>query len=412
MKPATARKFGLLTSLYLSQGLPFGFFTQALPVLLRASGADLGKVTLTNLLSLPWGLKFLWAPLLDRPGLSRRTVIVPLQLLTVAVLLATSFLDPKDGFSPILAAVFMVNVLAASQDIATDALAVDLLAVSERGLGNSIQVAGYRAGMVIGGGALLVVFEQLGWQRSFLLMAAVLGLATLPIAFTKEAPRPVVERREGPEGGGVREAFRSWIGRPGIGPWLVLLLTFKSGDYLATGVMRPFLHDLGLGLEELGWSVGTLGFLAGLVGAVLGGIGVTRLGRRRALVGFGALQALSIGTWAIAALGVPRGVLYGLIALEHLAGGMATAALFTAMMDVCRKERGATDYTVQACVVVGANGVASALSGSMAQALGYPLHFAVAMVAALGGVAWVALYRERDAAFALLPAGAGHAEEA
>ena len=86
---------GLLGSLYLAQGLPYGCFTQALPALMRARGISLEEIGLTSLLALPWALKFLWAPLVDRVGSRRfgrrRTWIVPLQVLSVATLVVLSF---------------------------------------------------------------------------------------------------------------------------------------------------------------------------------------------------------------------------------------------------------------------------------------------------------------------------------
>jgi len=76
-------KLLLLSSLYLAQGLPFGFFTQALPVLMREAGMSLKMISATSLLFLPWALKFLWAPLIDHVG-TRRQWIVPLQLTAAA----------------------------------------------------------------------------------------------------------------------------------------------------------------------------------------------------------------------------------------------------------------------------------------------------------------------------------------
>jgi hypothetical protein len=86
-------------------------------------------------------------------------------------------------------------------------------------------------------------------------------------------------------------------------------------------------------------------------------------------------------------MGTPTlGALYFLCAAEHFAGGMATAALFTCMMDWCSREASATDYTVQASAVVIATGTASALAGFSAQALGYFGHFCLATILALGAL--------------------------
>ena len=65
MEEERARRVRWLTvlgSLYFSQGLPMGFFTQALPVVLRERGVDLAAVGAVNLLAAPWALKFLWSP--------------------------------------------------------------------------------------------------------------------------------------------------------------------------------------------------------------------------------------------------------------------------------------------------------------------------------------------------------------
>ncbi len=142
----TTRKLGLLGSLYLSQGLPFGFFTGALPVLMRKQGYSLESIGLATMLALPWALKFLWAPLVDRHGWAkvglRRSWILPLQAIMVIALLIISMLSDKAAMPVLLGCVFVINLLAATQDIATDGLAVDILSAKERGLANGVQVAG------------------------------------------------------------------------------------------------------------------------------------------------------------------------------------------------------------------------------------------------------------------------------
>jgi len=384
MSKRAAATSALLGSLYFSQGLPFGFFTQALPVLLRKQGWALSEIGLSSLLALPWALKFLWAPLVDRhalPGTGRRkSWIVPLQLLAAAVLLALAIAGTV-RLPVLMMAVLLLNLVAATQDIATDGLAVDLVPPAQRGLINGLQVAGFRVGMIAGGGLLLAFHEQLGARLTFLAMAALTALATLPVAGARE-PRAVAAP--------TAHALRHFLRRPGAGRLLALVVAYKAGDAFATGMLRPFLTDAGLSLAELGWLLGTVGFVAGLVGALGGGALVNRLGRRRALLLFGAFQAATVAGYAALALGHPgRAVLYLVCGAEHLAGGMATAALFTCMMDWCRAESGATDYTVQASAVVIATGVAATLAGFSAQALGYGAHFALAALLALAALAVV-----------------------
>ncbi len=373
------RKVGTLGALYLAQGLPFGFFTQALPVLLREEGYSLGQIGLASLLAMPWALKFLWAPLVDRYGSPRigrrKSWILPLQLLSAVLLLAVAARPGAESLSLLLGVVLLVNLLSATQDIATDGLAVDLLAPGERGLANGVQVAGYRVGMILGGGALLVLFERLGWASTFTAMAALVLLATLPIALTREQTTALtIEASSGPERRPVH-----FLRSPGAWRILALLVAYKLGDALATGMLRPFLSDAGLSLGDIGVMLGTVGFTAGLLGALCGGLLVGPLGRRRALLIFGGLQALTVAGYAYVAVGsADRVLLYAACAAEHFAGGLATAALFTCMMDWCRPGSSATDYTVQASAVVIATGLASSVSGFSAQVFGYFGHFALA----------------------------------
>ncbi len=390
----TARPAGaplaLLASLYLSQGLPYGFFVQALPVMLRESGRSLPEIGAASLLALPWGAKALWAPLVDRFGSARfgrrRSWIVPCQLGAAALMAALGVLPAGDALGAVLAGFLLANLLAATQDIATDALAVTLLPPGLRGIGNGLQVAGYRVGMVIGGGALLAAWPVLGWAGVFFSMAALLALATLPVLLVDEPPPPPRAVAARPPG------LVHTLRRPGMARWLGALAAAKAGEALAGGMVRPFLLDQGLSVAQLGLATGTIGAAAGLAGALLGGVLVGLTGRLPALIALGLAQALTVGAWA-ALPGAPVPVLLAAVGLEHLVGGMFTVALFTRMMDACRPASAGTDYTLQASVVVLATGAAAALSGFSAQALGYPGHFALAgllCLAGLGALPWLA----------------------
>ncbi len=381
-------KLALLASLYLSQGLPFGFFTQTLPVLLRQEGVSLVLVGSSSLLAAPWGLKFLWAPFVDRHGSPsfgrRRSWIVPLQLLSVLLLLALAQLDPKRGLLWLLVGVFCANLLASTQDIATDALTVELLPEQGRGLGNGVQVAGFRVGMIIGGGLLLVVFGDLGRSFAFLAMAGLLLLCSLPILFFREPVRAPAENAVLTSS----PLTHLWqrIKHPRLGWWLLVLVLYKAGDAFGTAMLRPLLVDQGNTMADIGWLLGTMGAVAGMSGALAGGALLRVVPRAPALGVFGALHGLTLLLYgAHAQDALSPAALYAALGLEHFMGGMATVSLFTCMMDRCDADNAGTDYTLQASLVAGATGVFGMSSGVSAQILGYPFHFTLATCLALLG---------------------------
>ena len=384
-------KLGLLASLYLAQGLPFGFFTQALPVLLRERGLSLAAIGATGLLFLPWALKFLWAPLVDHRG-SRRSWILSLQALTLAGAIALAFVDLDSSLVPIFGALLLFNLLAATQDVATDGLAVRLLSPAERGLGNGVQVGAYRIGMILGGGFLLWLFSISGWSVMFLGMAALLALTCVPVLFLRE---PVTARTSSIS---TRQLVLAWTQRlrtPGFVWFIVLICTYKLGDAMASSLVGPYMHDAGLTKAEIAVVKGTIGSVMGLAGAALGGWMAWYFGRRPALIVCGVLQTLSLLLYLACTFEpASKNLLYLASTAEHLLGGMATVALFTLMMDASDPDHAGTDYTLLASAVVLGTGLAGVLAGVLGDAMGYAFSFAGAFV--ISGVGCAALILAMD----------------
>ena len=324
-------KVSLLTALYFAQGLPYGFFTQTLPVLLRDAGLSLKTISATSLLFLPWALKFLWAPFVDHRG-TRRTWLLPLQLAGVGAAVMLASIDLEGRFAIVLIAALAFNAVAACQDIATDGLAVRILAPRERGLGNAIQVGAYRLGMIFGGGVLLWVFARTGWDVMFLCMAALLLVTVLPVLALREPPRePSLVRITG------RELASGWVKRlatPGFAWFALLVCSYKFGDTMVATLIGPFMRDHGLSKETIAVLKGVVGSVTSLLGAAAGGWFAFHIGRRAALLTCGLLQTASLAFYVAAALrGGGIGLIWAGNIAEHLFGGMATVAVFALMMD-------------------------------------------------------------------------------
>lgn len=383
-----ARQLTLLTGLYAAQGLPFGFFTLALPVLLREAGWSLTAIGFLQFLGLPWALKFLWAPLLDQYG-RRKSWLLGLQGAACVLALALSQMALTVENRALFLAVFLFNLIAATQDVVTDGLAVRLLDARERGLANGIQVGAYRLGMVLGGGLLLWLFARLGWGPMFLCMAGLLALTILPVMWLREArlapghaspppaaaPGAVATPQAKP---GLHLALGWWHRalQPGMVTLAALIFCYRFGDQIVSSLIVPYLSDRGLSKEDIAMVKGVLNSVTSMLGALMGGWLTFRLGRRRALLLSGLAQAACFALYSAAAFGVGGlPLLWAATILEGVLSTIATVALFALMMDASDPAHAGTDYTLLASVVVVVSSAGGIAAGLLGDWIGYAWTF-------------------------------------
>jgi MFS family permease len=383
-------KITLLIALYVAQGLPFGFFTLALPVLVRQAGYSLTAIAALNLLAAPWMLKFLWAPYLDHTGTRRRWLLI-FQAAAIVGALLLSQASLERNLTILVVAAFAFNIVAASQDIITDGLAVRLLDTRERGLANAIQVGAYRFGMILGGFVVLTIFARTDWQTTFLCMAAMLALTMLPVLALRESNEPSQAPKYTPA-----QLAAGWFKRllrPGMLAFAGVIFLYRLGDQMVTTLLGPFLVDQHMDTATIATLKGGVGSATSLFGAVLGGWLAFSTRRRTAVLFSGVAQAASYTLYIAAALGFGGVKLLWIATIcEGVIGTMATVALFTLMMDASDPEHAGTDYTLFASLVVLMGLLGNLAGGRLADVMGYATAFSVGTIVALLGtlaVVWV-----------------------
>lgn len=395
-----ANTVSLLVVLYFSQGLPSGFLAHALPALLREQGVSLTLISLAKLLALPWFFKCCWAPWIDRYGSQRlghyRGWILLLQSLCVLPVLALSGLSAASLFGEHFVAfaliALLVNACMATQDVASDALAVRLLPPAWRGLGNSVQVAGYKLGMLAGGSGLLWWIGQAGWGIGFTTLAAVLLLLLLPVLWLREPARTTAnEPSNATDSPAFWRQWQAWLAQPALRVWLPVLLTYKLADAVGSSMVKPMLVDAGYSLVQVG-EIGLLSSIAGMLAAVVGGVAYRWLGVWRSLFYGGLLQAIGLGLYAWVATGdCSESQVYQISIFEQMADAFSTVSLFAAMMGFCRAQHEGGDYTVQMSLFMVLSGTVALGGGALASAVGLPWFFV--LTAITGGVCLVFVVR-------------------
>lgn len=390
----------LLFSLYWAQGLPVGFMTHALPVILRTQGVSLTHIGGFGLLMAPWALKVLWAPWVDRYGRKNvghyRSWIIPTQLFTIIILITLSFLPIQALNQPLYLLCFFVallslNTIGATQDIATDGLAVSILKGEQQHIGNMFQVIGSRLGFIFGGGAILWALDWLNWQSTFLILAFIVFINTIPILFYREPKHLHTQvsnstQDQAPEllfvrihtsMSEIRQYLTYFFSSKLLWSWFVVLLTIKVTDGLSGPIIKPLLVDLGLSLSQIGIYITMLGAFAAILGAGLASLCLHFMSRPNALILFSLLKLLSLAGFAYLAslhaqqIQISPWLIYLVNALEDMFASMLLVIILTLVMQYSRKSHAGTDFTFQVSFMAMISGMFYTSSGILGDWLGY-----------------------------------------
>ncbi|MEJ2040565.1 MAG: MFS transporter [Desulfosarcinaceae bacterium] len=326
-------------------GLPFNLTSDVLKAWMTDQGIDLSVIGLIALVKLPYSIKFLWAPLLDRftlPFFGRRKGwLLLFQAALMVSIIGLGATDPGANPWPMAFAAFLVTFFSASQDIVVDAYRREDLADEELGLGSSFYFNGYRIGMLLAGGGGLIIADKVPFSMVYLIMALCLVPGLITTVLTPEPPLPSGTPATLKEA--VLDPFVEYFCRPNALWILAFILLYKIGDAMAGNMTIPFYLSLDFTKTEIGTVVKLFGFWAIIGGGLIGGIIIIRLGITKSLWIFGVLQAVSTAGFAVLAqVGYSLPGLSAVIAFENLSAGMGTAAFMAFMASITNKKFTAT----------------------------------------------------------------------
>ncbi|QJD58253.1 MFS transporter [Pseudomonas sp. gcc21] len=366
-----------ITVLYLAHSLPLYFFNVAVPAILREQSVDLRWIGMLSLLFLPWALKFLWAPYVDRfyvPRLGkRRTWIVFTQLAVLAGFLLLASVGTGAGILTFVLIALAISTLAATQDIAIDGYAIEAVARSQHSFSSSAQSVGVALGSMMGGAGSLWLYERYGWTTAVLGVAALIGFTMLAVLKMREGPAPTLAARLD------RPSWARVLARPDIRRLLLVILVFRTVEAPAMAMLNPMLVDTGWSLTHIGLLFSVFGAGVGVLAAISAGWLVRRNGAVYWLLVCGWLRSVMYGLIAAMLLlgAVTDGLLafgvLGILAIRYL----TMTALYAHFMAQCSENQTATDFTVLVCFELLIYFLGASLSGFLAEPLGYGWFFAL-----------------------------------
>ncbi|QRM31651.1 MFS transporter [Microvirga sp. VF16] len=382
--------------LYVGQSIIGGVTFSALPSVLRDRGLPLAQIGLTYLAVLPWVLKFLWAPAIERyrlpptgPSRSRSIVLIG-GLISAACFILAAAIGPT-RFVPLMAILIVVAFAASTVDIACDGHAVESLSERYHGWGNAAQVGGAYLGSAIGSGLFLVLVARVDWAKAMIVMAVLLVMLGLPFILSP-AITPVDGRSHRPS---LRDALR----RTGMRKGLALAALYAVSQKWGLAMLGPFLVDSGLDLDSLGIVNGAGGMIVGFGCALLGGALVRLWGARAIMVLALVLQAIALSGLAAAAWigGASQWVLLGLaLASSSAIMALGFVALYAQFMGLSDPRQAGIDFTLLQCMDALVSMIGGIGAGWIAQHFGYGACFGLAAFLVVLAIAPVAMLSHRS----------------
>ena len=384
-----------LLSLYIAQSVPMSFFSTVIPVIMRQENYSLESIGLLQLIKLPWIIKFLWAPMVDRSGNSNRGYmkwIFYSEFIYAAVILMTGFLSLKTDFPLIIALMVLAFAFSATQDIATDAFAIRILEKKERGIGNSMQSAGSFIGTLAGSGLLLVIYSRFGWRYLIFGLAVFVIVALVPVYLFRNRIKPI------PQEPSKRITFKDiWLffRQKSVAPRILYLTFFYSGIIGILAMVKPYMVDLGYTMEQIGFMSGIAGTATGALSALAAGFLIKKYGTGKVQF-FAASMIIFSALWftSLTFITPSMAILFTGIIILWGTYGMASVAVYTSSMNFVRPGREGTDFTIQIVITHLSSLIIAVSSGKIAGTLTYKGLFSLEI--ALGVCSFLILWMQRD----------------
>jgi len=393
-KPSALRVFGqpkmaTLLVLGFSSGLPFYLTSKTLQAWMTTAKVDLATIGFFSLVTLPYSLKFVWAPLMDRytpPFLGRRRGWVLItQVLLLLVIAAMSLHDPRTGLKMLAVNAIAIAFFSASQDISLDAYRTDVLETREMGAGAAVFVMGYRIAMITTGALAFFLADRTSWNNVYLLIAL---LMIIGIAATFVAAEPVLN--DAPPKS-LAEAvvlpFADFFQRAGVLRALVVLLfivAYKYSDSLAGSMTTPFLLQAGFSQSEVGAVFLGVGVIATIAGVVVAGAAIGKIGINRSLWIFVVFQGLSNLTYyGLSLSGKNHGFMVSAVITENFGLGLVTGAMTAYLMSMCNKRFTATQFALLSSLMAASRDILVAPAGKIIEGVGWPGFFLITVAMAI-----------------------------
>ncbi|MCF6358964.1 MAG: MFS transporter [Draconibacterium sp.] len=378
MKQREFSKYSTLLTLYLAQSIPMSFFSTVIPVIMRMEHYSLESIGYIQLVKLPWILKFLWAPFVDKTSQNLkqyRNWILSSEIFYAFIIIGIGFLNLQTDFTTIIVLMLIAFTASATQDIATDAFAILVLKEKERSLGNSMQSAGSFLGTMFGSGVLLIIYHYWGWKYLLFCLGLFVLLALIPVSIYRNH-HEIKEIKSSKSISPIE--FIYFFRQKKIGRHLIVLFLFYSGIIGILTMVKPYFVDLGYDIKEIGFISGIFGTATGALMTIPAGLLIRKKGVEKTFwifPIFGLITAIYF--FVLTYTSHPLYMIYIGVALLWSSYAMSSVFIYTLAMKIVRKGCEGTDFTIQIVITHLSSLIIAIMSGKVADAFTYRGLFAI-----------------------------------
>lgn len=353
-------------ALYFAQGVPEGMLTFGIPAWMAMNGKSPGEIASFAVITvLPWSLKFIVAPLMDRytylpMGRKRPWIIIGQLGLVLSCIYMAYIPDPLNNLNQLMLAGFIVSFFGAFQDVATDGMAVDIIPIDQQAKANGFMWGSKVIGISISLAVGSWVLSKYSFTSSMLMMATVISIIMLVPLFLRERPGekmvPWSSGTASPDTKNLqleswRRIFKSLFSVFKLRNSLViaLLLFISQGSFKYVSTLLPIFT-----VKELGWtnldysqyySIAKL--IGGIVGMLLGGILIDKFGKKQMMNIYflGLVILISVFTFS-KVYWVNRNFIYAFMVIQNVLYTFACIGTFAMAMQCCWKKVSASQFTL------------------------------------------------------------------
>ena len=358
--------------LYLARAIPATFLMTALQVTMRQHHIGLATIGLLSLTRLPWSLKFIWTPLIDRHCVTVgdfKKLLISTELVFALAIIIVGLLDVSNNLMLIIALVLLSTFCASIQNVTNDTLAVNAFHRGDHSAVTSMKSMGRYVGRMLGGGFFIIILHQYGWHIVVPLLGFLAILLVLPIILDKHIV--IADRRKSKNPAGIKDLYRFFTRRDAL-PQIIFLMLFFIGFDGIMSMFKPWMVDMGYNMKEIGLYNGVIGTSVAFVMAAFAGWWVKRAGLKTAqrIVSVFAITVPAYFLFLTYVTPTLTLIMIGIV-LMRATEASAAVTVYSTSMDYVRSGREGTDFTIQVVLVHISGSIITIIAGGIGQWLDY-----------------------------------------